>query len=268
VYKATVGANSADVASVFSLTTGNPNIGATVTTSGPFSWLANEGDLPMTIEGSSVAATVQQIFDHNITYSKVSSPDIPQKEFANLPGLTGWTETIWTTQSQQRVLDMFNQGFFGLLGASSGQLSPASILGLLRAEASSVTNLGTQVLDGVTTTHYRAQIPLARLGDGSAAELQQVERLLGVDALSVDYWIGSSELLRQLQFAMTVPRQPDIPTTTVPGEFSVNFTYPITMSARLRLSDYGVPVHVVPPPADQITSIRHCIATADSVDCE
>lgn len=267
VYKATVGASSADVTSEFSFETGNPNIGATVATTGPFSWVANQGALT-TNESGPFTFTIREIIDNDVTYSKASIPDIPANELAKLPGLTGWTETIWTEQAQRRLFDLLSGGFVGLLGSSSGQLSPASILGLLRAEASSVNNLGAQIIDGVPTTHYRAHIPLSRLGSGSPAELQQAEQLLGTDSMSVDYWIDASRLLRQLDFALTIPRTPATPTTTVPGEVTFGLQYPITLSANYRISNYGVPVHVEPPPAKQIASVQHCTATADGFDCQ
>jgi hypothetical protein len=44
-------------------------------------------------------------------------------------------------------------------------------------------------------------------------------------------------------------------------------TYPITFAVSFRLSHYGTPVHVVPPPAAQITNRVTCTFTADGFDC-
>jgi hypothetical protein len=79
----------------------------------------------------------------------------------------------------------------------------------------------------------RAWSPFSNLGPLSAAELQQSDMSLGANSISVDYWIDSSELLRQMLFGYTLPHPPDVSTTTVPGEISASITYPVTMSERL-----------------------------------
>jgi hypothetical protein len=122
-------------------------------------------------------------------------------------------------------------------------------------------------LDGINTTHYRALIPLSRLGAGTAAELQQAERLLGTSFIGVDYWIDSSDLLRQLRLVITALRQPSA-TASSPGEVTMPLgTFPITFSVILRLSHYGTPVHVVPPPSAQITSRGTCVVSRDGFSC-
>jgi hypothetical protein len=145
--------------------------------------------------------------------------------------------------------------------------SPASMLGLLKAQASSVQNLGGEVLDGVNTTHYRALIPVSRLGASTVEEQAQAEQMLGSSSIGIDYWLDSSHLLRQLRLAITELREPS-DTTSSPGEVTIPLgTYPITFSITFGLSHYGTPVHVVPPPAAQITNRVTCVVSQDGFSC-
>jgi hypothetical protein len=273
VYAATVKENSADVRVIYAFTTGSRKFGATATESGPVSWSADQGELTMTMAAAGEFTLVmRQIIDGRDTYSKaskISVKGLPARALAEVRGmvLTGWTESTWSGRSPASLSGLFFiEGLLSPAGLASG-LSPSSLLGLLRAQASSVQNLGGEVVDGIHTVHYRALIPLSRLGAGTAAELHQVERLLGTSFLGVDYWIDSSELLRQLRLAVTVPRPPRAE-TSAPGELTLPITYPITMSLSLRLSNYGTPVHVVPPPPAEITSRQSCVASADGFSCQ
>ena len=265
-YTATMNASSADVRTIYAFTNGNHKFDTTVTQSGPVSWSANQGEMVMnfTILGNSM--TVRQIIDGRKTYSKVLIKGLPAGALAGLPGAGGWSEMTWTGTSSQGLSGILSLLLLGGLFNPAGVASPASLLELLRAQASSVQNLGGEALDGVNTTHYRALIPFSRLG-GTAAEVQQAEQALGTSFIAVDYWIDSSDLLRQLRFAITAQREPSI-TTSTPGEVTTpSGFYPITFSVSLQLSHYGTPVHVVPPPSAQITSRGTCVASEDGFSC-
>lgn len=266
-YTATMNASSADVDTTYALTNGTHTFDFADTESGPVSWSAGQGELAMTMtSGGRQLMTLRQIIDGKTTYSKVLIKGVPSSLLGLLPDLAGWSEVTWTGAPSQDLSGILSSLLLGGLFNPAGMASPASLLGLLRAQASSVQNLGGEVLNGVHTTHYRALIPLSRLGVGTAAELQQAEELLGTSFIGVDYWIDSSNLLRQLRLAITVPRQPS-PTTSSPGEVTIPFAYPITFSVSLRLSHYGTPVHVVPPPPAQITSRGTCVVSDDGFNC-
>jgi hypothetical protein len=267
-YTATMNASSADVSTIFTITTGNHKIGTAVTESGAVSWSADQGETTIKVTtGGRQFMTVRQIIDGRKTYSKLSIKGLPASALAVFPSATGWSEETWTGASSQDLSGILSSLLFGGLFKPTGIASPASLLGLLRAQASSVQNLGGEVLDGVNTTHYRALIPLSRLGAGTAAELQQAEQIFGASFIGIDYWIDSSHLLRHLRLTITVPRQPSA-TTSSPGEVAVPpGTFPITFSISLWLSHYGAPVHIVPPPSAQITSRGTCVVSKDGFDC-
>jgi hypothetical protein len=168
----------------------------------------------------------------------------------------GWTETKWSSGSPWKVSGILNSGAFGLVVAASGELSPSSVLGLLRIEASSVTNLGHEVVNGVDRVALLGAIPLFRLGASSTAELDEAERALGTTSLSVDYWIDSSKFLQQLRSTITIRRAPSSTATTAQGEVAVPLSYPVTIFLQPRTAHYGTRVRVVPPPSGDITSPR------------
>jgi hypothetical protein len=266
-YTATMNASSADVYTTFAFTTGNRKVDTTVTESGPVSWSADQGETAMTttLDGGQFM-TGQQIFDGRKIYSKFSIKGVPASALSAVPGEAGWTETTWTGTSSPDESGFLPTLFFGSMSNPEETASPASLLELLRAQASSVQNLGGQVLDGTNTTHYRALIPLSRLGAGTPAEELQLQQILGASSIGVDYWIDSANLLRQLSLAITELRPASV-TTTSPGEVTVPLSYPITFSISLQLSHYGTPVHVVAPPPAQITSRETCVVSGDGFSC-
>jgi hypothetical protein len=270
-YTATMNANSADVYTTYAVTAATHKSDTTATESGPVSWSADQGKLAMEMTlGGRQLMTARQIIDGSQTYSKIFVTGVPASTLADFPGLAGWSETTWTGTSSQAMSGILPTLFlWGGLFNPAGMASPASLLGLLNAQASSVQDLGGDVFNGVSTTHYRALIPLSHLGTGTATaeEELQLEQVLGTSSIGVDYWIDSSHLLRQLRVAMTVLRQPG-DTTSSPGEVTVPLDiYPITFSISLRLSHYGTPAHVVPPPPTQIKSHVACVFSNNGFNC-
>ena len=268
-YTATMNAGSADVYTTYAVTTGTHKFDSTATESGPVSWSADQGELGMkvTLSGQQLM-TARQIIDGSQTYSKLFVTGTPASAIAGLPGLTGWSETTWTGVPSQEMSGILpSLLLWGGLFNPAGMVSPASLLGLLNAQASSVQNLGSDVVNGVGTTHYRALIPLSDLGAGTAEEQAQAQQILGTSSIGVDYWIDSSHLLRQLRLALTILQQPS-DTTSSPGEVTTPpGTFPITMSVSLGLSHYGTPVHVVPPAPAQITSHVACVLSNNGFNC-
>jgi hypothetical protein len=266
-YTATMNAGSADVSSSFAITSANHKLDVIASESGPMSWSANQGEavLDFSLDGKQFL-TGRQIFDGSTVYSKLGMNGVT----AGVLGIgTGWTETTWTGESSPAASGTLAGLLLWGLTSPSGMTSPASLLAVLNAQATSVLNLGDEVLAGVSTTHYRAIIPLSRLGTGSAADERQAEQVLGASSIGVDYWVDSARLLRQLRLDLTVQNQPPDPTPSSAGEVTIPLTglYPMTLAITLQLSRYGVPVDVVPPSAAQITSRVTCTTTQDGFSC-
>ena len=106
------------------------------------------------------------------------------------------------------------------------------MLTLLRANGS-VETVGKETVDGVSTTHYRATIDLAKAAANFGSTGQEaLSHLLAHGAPSsipVDVWIGDDGLVHKL----TIDQSAD------GGHVGLT----------LEISDYGTPVTVTAPPA-------------------
>ena len=267
-YRATVSSNSAVIVATYGLSYRQSGGSMTVTTSGPFSWSQDEGELTVSTVasggtvGSGMVITTQEIIDGDHTYSATSTADAPP----DLTSSGGWTETTWRGQSAGNALELFDLGAFGL-GAPGGMPSPKAILGLLQSKATSDKKLGAAVLEDVKTTRFRSLIPFSRLGVPGKA-VAQLERVAGTRFLRVDYWTDSTDRLRLMQFGLTVRRPPpETTTTTHPGLVASAELFPLTVDVQLQVSDYGTPVDVAPPPASEITSRTTCVVSANGFSC-
>jgi hypothetical protein len=260
-YQATVSSNSAVIVATYGMSDRKAKRTFSVTTSGPFSWSQDRGDLTVSMVGSGMVITTEEIIEGNHTYSATSTADAPP----DVTSSGGWTETTWRGRSAQ-TLGLFDLGIFGL-GAPADMPSPKVILGLLRTKATSNKKLGTAVLEGVKTTRFRSLIPLSQLGVASQ-QTAQIERALGTKFLAFDYWTDSKHRLRLLQVRLTIRRLPATTTTRArSGLVASAELFPLTVEMQLQVSDYGTQVDVAPPPASEITSRTSCVASANGVSC-
>ena len=101
-----------------------------------------------------------------------------------------------------------------------GGTSPDRLLKELIKSSKKVENLGSQDIRGVTTTHYRAQLDAAKL-----------EIDANGDEVAVDAWIDQQGLPRRVRVPLGVEG-----------------------AAVIDLFDFGVPVDVEAPPANEIVS--------------
>jgi hypothetical protein len=117
------------------------------------------------------------------------------------------------------------------LGAAATQ-NPAQALDLLRS-VGSVETVGTETVDGASTTHYHATIDLtkaaANLGPEGQAMVSHLVANGAPTSIPVDVWIGGDGLVHKLTFSGSA------------GSDSVSLT--------LEISDYGTPVTVTAPDA-------------------
>lgn len=97
-------------------------------------------------------------------------------------------------------------------GSQRGAQDPSQILSVLNAQSSSVTKVGTEPVGGVATTHYRAQVNLAKGVPGASPAAQkllaQLPALTGSSTLPIDVWIDSAGKPRQLRYSVTLNAPP------------------------------------------------------------
>lgn len=122
--------------------------------------------------------------------------------------------------------------------------SPADFLSALEEANADITELGTEEVRGVSTTHIRAVVDLAELDASiTAEERETLERDLGqldAAAFPIDFWIGDDGLIRRYSM--------DISQAGTEGDG------PSEGSVVFEFFDYGADISIDVPPADEIIS--------------
>ncbi len=152
---------------------------------------------------------------------------------AELPGGATWVRLDLEQVGKQVGVDVSQ-----LIGEATA--NPADILALLQASGQ-VQSLGSETIDLVPTTHYRALIELDKVAGSVGGALGQslAARLSAPGmptSIPVDVWIGADGLVRRASIDENLPAAGG--TTDV--------------QAQVDISNYGTPVSVTAPPADQV----------------
>jgi len=151
------------------------------------------------------------------------------------------------------------------------QSDPSGYVEMLAAVADDVRRVGEEEVRGVQTTHYRATVDLARLlehglrqlppelrehlaGDGSVEGLfGAFGETFGEVAFPIDAWVDGDDLLRKMAVEVDLSA---LAGGLVPGdELPPGLSFAMTM----EYFDYGVPVDVRPPPANDVTDFTDVI---------
>jgi hypothetical protein len=205
-----------------------PSKQTTLTGSGAYDWGQRLGQLTLQAPVGGQTATLTEILDGSSVYIQLPPTAAAQ---AGKP----WVRVDLSGLSQS--------------GATS---DPSQTLAVLEGSSDSVTDLGRQVIGGVQTTHYRAQVDPSKAAASAPAAarqaLSQLPTLTGGSTIPVDTWIDAQGLPRQISYTVTL-RQP--PAGSPPAAAQA---FPETTAATMDLSDYGVPVSVAPPPPDQVAT--------------
>ena len=141
------------------------------------------------------------------------------------------------------------------LGVDVGKLldgantNPGQILDLLQSTGS-VSTVGTETVDGTSTTHYKATIQLDQLAGKLGGSVGQVayDELVSKGAPStipVDVWIGDDGLVRRVTIDDSL---------TVSGQTA-------SVKVQLDVSDYGAVANVTAPPSDQVFDVSGLISS-------
>jgi hypothetical protein len=142
----------------------------------------------------------------------------------------------------------------GALTSNPTSSDPSQLLRYLRATSGSVTKVGTEAVDGVQTTHYRAQIQLDRVPDGfppaSRSQVRQtisaLERLAHVRTLPADVWIDGHHLVRRMALSFD---------ETVSGQS-------LTTAMRIDIPQYGPQPAPQLPPGSQVTDLTDRVGSS------
>jgi hypothetical protein len=115
-------------------------------------------------------------------------------------------------------------------GASGWGGGPTEFFSYLESVSDEVTSFGKEVVDGVTVTHLSATVDPSKLAEESGARGMRLE--------PIHVWIDDADRVRKMSYAMTIAG-PDGQTGST--------------TVTMRFLDFGVPVDVQVPPAEDVT---------------
>jgi hypothetical protein len=145
------------------------------------------------------------------------------------------------------------------LGLDFSQLTqfssnPGQTLDWLRSTSGAITSVGTETIDGVRTTHYKAAIDLAKYPsivspDRRAAvrkAINAVINLTGLRTFPVDAWVSDDGLVRKMNMALT---------EDVNGQ-------QMTMNMTTHFHDFNSPVSITLPPANLVLDTTQLVGAS------
>lgn len=157
----------------------------------------------------------------------------PEATFTKMPGLAGTIGKPWTKVS--------NSGGGPLSGNPAGSFHMATDFEKMLPPGASITNSSPEQLDGEETTRYEVVIDLNKaVAEASEAQRQLYQTALdaGVTETTTTVWIDADGLPTKVESvtpAMKAMGQ-EIPESTM----------------RIDYKDWGKPVNIELPPADQV----------------
>ncbi len=148
---------------------------------------------------------------------------------------------------------------------ASAPSDPSNVLAYLRSADGNVRSVGQATVDGVPTTHYTATIDLNKVAAASqsaAAATKQLEQELGATNLPVQLWIDQQNRVRRISLdeTLTHPTAGSTQANGATNGASSPKVGPVHATVTVTLSDYGTPVSVVAPPADQTDDLTGALA--------
>jgi hypothetical protein len=183
---------------------------------GGYDHATSEGWLHLTLSVAGGSATaIDEAFVKNVFWIK--SPLFA----SSLP-----TGKEWLRIDLAKAGKRLGFNFKALLGQT-----PGDAITQLGRTSDDITEVGTETIDGVETTHYRAPVDPKKI---PANDKQQ--KLSAAVYRPVEVWVDEDDLVRQVRLdftARTDPAKPQRGRTVV----------------TMKLSDFGETVDVAPPPA-------------------
>lgn len=147
---------------------------------------------------------------------------------SELPGGQAWLKLDLSKLGESAGIEMSK-------ALSGSQFQPTDMLSMLEAEGAKVQKIGPATIGGVSTTHYRVKIDLAKALQSKGLTSPMLEDLAGrLKTASASVWIGTDGLVRRIRLSYGVPQAA------------------MHMSMKMDLSDYGARVTIAAPPGSQV----------------
>lgn len=197
----------------------------------------NLGDEPQVVQAlGSSTLHMDMVTDGAVVYVKLPSA----LTSAMAAGGKAWVKIDLTKLAGIPGLSSF--------GSNPTTSAPSDVLQALRSVSDSVVADGGQRVDGVETTHYRAELSLEHLvgaipsADRTAVQqaLSTLAQATGTDEIPVDVWVDSQHLVRRFEMSMDLSA-PAGPT--------------MTETVKVDLGDYGPQRQPAIPPSDEVQDL-------------
>jgi hypothetical protein len=234
-------AGGAKLAMTMTLTAGGSSY--TVSADGVFD--QTEADMTMDMSGLEQAGLPAGLLDNlEVRYLQENGDPVM---YMNLPFLASRLPSgkSWVRVDLEQVGEGLGVDLDKLLSQSSQ--NPAQMLDLLRASGD-VQEVGTDTVDGVSTTEYKGSIDLTQAAklEGLSRQAQQLIDDGAPSSIPVEAWIGDDGLVRKLELT----------------EDTTNDGRPVSADITIAISDYGTDVSVTAPPAEQVFDVSSLLAQA------
>jgi hypothetical protein len=168
---------------------------------------------------------------------------LPPRAYVKLPEVPGvpfLKRKAWLGISLPSQATGGGVPFLPLGGVSA---NPMDLLSALTAIGSKVTDLGPATIRGVTVTHYRVSVDLAKAAahqrPTARAEFHSFVSSIGLATLRVDVWVDGQARVRRIATSLPMPQS-----SGMPAGFRI--------SESADYYDFGIPVRVTAPPASEV----------------
>jgi hypothetical protein len=238
----TKAAGSARISTSTELGTGGQNV--PVNAAGTVGFANKSADLTENLPGGQGSGETR--FVNGVLYER-----LPGDLISRLSGGKPWISLDVTKLSQQ------GGGSLQQLMTDSPS-DPTQMLGFLQG-VGSASKVGPDTVDGVPTTHYNVTIDLdkasARQSGAGKQAIQTLEDEIGSHSLPAQVWIDNQGRLRKITMQETLSGMPATTDAHGTDQSSAPSTGHVSFSFTATLSDFGVPVTVTAPPADQVADL-------------
>ena len=178
---------------------------------------------------------------------------VDSKLFLRLPAsLSAWLPATkpWVAADVGTTFGAFG---LGAVDPNGLQHDPAELLRLLRASSSEVKESGREVVRGVPTTRYTAELDLARAAGASADSLGLTEGERAQLRRAVEQ-LRTQARLRTLPVQVFVDSDGMLRRTALSLKLEIGHE-PVALAQTTDYYDFGVDVDVQAPPASQVADL-------------
>ena len=231
---------------------GVPGGTITITGEGAFDYVGRQGAFTLNLPAIAgmQLGQIQAVSTGSTIYEKFP----PQ--LASLLGGKPWVKIDLNALGQGAGID-----FDSISQASSSD--PTQALQFLRGSGADMVEVGKEQVRGEPVTHYRGTIDLNKAAAAAPPEQQPTYQKLAQlysQPLPVEVWIDGDSRVRKVTTAVDLARLtlPSQATAGAPAEVKPTGT----LTSTTELFDFGTPVSVTIPPADQVTDLAQLMAAA------